>query len=486
MQLTSSYGAAARWLAATISAVVTTAVMVWLDAGSTTAGLIFLVLVVWTATQAGVTVSLYSALLSALLFDYYFLPPYHTMRLAGGPEWVAMISFLASSLVAGRIAEQARRQTRQAEQRKEDVERLYVLSQEMMLHEDAAGLMRELPSMIERIFALEGVVLYSRAENAFFSSISAASEMPMSMQASLTAVSEGLSPTLALPGEITAMALMVGMRSVGALGWRPDKLSREVATAITAQVAIALTWAVAIEASARLEASREGERLRTALIDSLTHELRTPLTSIRAAATTLRQGDGLDETSRLDLVAVLDEESARLDRLIGEAIEMAEVDANVVRVHASPQHTRTLLEHAAEKSQAVLAPHRVVISVGEPDETAWFDPHLLERVFRHLLENAAHYCPPGSRIALRSRRSGDRLEFSVEDNGPGIDPVDLPLIFEKFYRGKKSATKGKGTGMGLAIARAIVTAHGGEIDVTSSPAQGTIFRFWVPLVGKEA
>ena len=92
--------------------------------------------------------------------------------------------------------------------------------------------------------------------------------------------------------------------------------------------------------------------------------------------------------------------------------------------------------------------------------------------------------PPGG-FAVRSRRNAGRLEFSVEDNGPGIDPVDLPFIFEKFYRGKKSVGKGKGTGMGLAIARAIVAAHGGGIEATSSPAQGTTFRFWVPLVEKE-
>ena len=107
-------------------------------------------------------------------------------------------------------------------------------------------------------------------------------------------------------------------------------------------MAIALTRAIAIEASARLEAAREGERLRTALIDSLTHELRTPLTSIRAAATTLLQGEGLDEAARLDLAAIVDEESARLDALIGEAVEMAEIDANVVQVQPSPQHPRAL------------------------------------------------------------------------------------------------------------------------------------------------
>jgi len=482
MQVKSQLGAAARWLGATLAAAFTTALLVWLGSGSTAAGLVFLVLVVWTATQAGIAISLYSAIVCALCFDYYFLPPYHTLRLAGGPEWVALLSFLASSLVAGRVAERARQQAGKAEQRREDVERLYMLSQEMMLYDDAAGLMGELPRIISRIFALDGVVLYSRDEDLFFSSTS---ELPMSIQASLSAVSMGLNPTQALPGDITSMPLLVGMRPVGALGWRPATLSREVATAVTAQVAIALTRAIAIEASARLEAAREGERLRTALIDSITHELRTPLTSIRAAATTLRQGESLDDAAQQELVAIVDEESARLDELIGEAVEMAEIDANVLKVHAEPERTRAVLEHAVEKSQAVLAPHRVVIGVEEPDTPVWFDLHLLSRVLRHLLENAARYCPPGSRIALRSCRAGDRLEFTVEDNGPGIDAVDLPLIFEKFYRGKKSAGKGKGTGMGLAIARAILAAHGGSIEVSSSPAEGTLFRFWVPLVEKK-
>ncbi len=472
---------AARWLGATLSAGLTTAALAWLGADSTTAGMVFLVLVVWTATQAGIALSLCIAVLCAFSFDYFFLLPYHTFVLAGAQEWVAMFSFVASSLVAGRVAERARRQALQVEQRREDVERLYTLSQEMMLYEDAAELLRELPRMIQRIFALDAVVLYVHDRDQFHASTS---DLPMSIQASLSALTQGQTPTV-VPGDITAMALMLGLRPVGALGWRPDQLSREVATAVSAQVAIAVTRAIAIETTARLEASRESERLRTALVDSLSHELRTPLTSIRAAATTLVQGEGLDDAARQDLAAIVDEESSRLDALIGDAVEMAEIDAHVVQVRAVPQHTRTLLGHVVEESQAALAAHRVVIAVEEPDTPAWFDSHLLGRVFRHLLENAARYCPAGSRIVVRSRRAGDRLEFSVEDNGPGIDAVDLPLIFEKFYRGKKGAAIGKGTGMGLAIARAILNAHGGSIEVASVPGEGTHFRFWVPLIEKE-
>ncbi|MGA3373364.1 MAG: ATP-binding protein [Terracidiphilus sp.] len=474
-----------HWFVGTLIVAAATMLLVWLSADSTAAGMVFLVLVVWSATQAGQWLALYIAALSALSFDYYFLLPYRSFRLAGAQEWVAMISFLLSCLVVGRVSERARAQARQAVERREDVERLYELSQEMMLQEDAAGLIRDLPRLIARIFALDGVVLYVRDQDQFYTSTQ---DLPMSILASLRAMTLGENPTLVIPGEFTVRTLMLGLRPVGALGFRPARLSREVSTAVSAQVAIALTRATAIEASAHLEAAHEGERLRTALIDSLTHELRTPLTAIRAAATTLLGGKGLDEAARLDLTAIIDEESSRLDRLIGAAVEMAEIDANVVEVRRTPQHPRALLEQAVEESRAALAAHRVMIAVEEPenrDRPAWFDPHLLSRVLRHLLENAARYTPPGRRILLGCQRIGDRLEFRVEDEGRGIDAADLPFIFEKFYRGKKSAGKGKGTGMGLAIARAILAAHGGGIEVQSLPGKGACFRFWVPLVEKE-
>jgi two-component system sensor histidine kinase KdpD len=477
-----------HWFMGTLIVAATTALLVWLGANSATAGMVFLVLVVWVSAQAGIWLSLYITALCALCFDFFFLLPYHTFRLEGAQQWVAMIAFLLSCLVVSSVAERARSQARQAVARREDVEQLYELSQEMMLQEDASGLIRDLPRMIARIFALDGVVLYVRDEEQFYTSTQ---DLPMSILASLRAMTHGQNPTLVIPGDFTVRTLMLGLRPVGALGLRPGTLSPEVATAVSAQVAIALTRATAIEASSHMEAAREGERLRTALIDSMTHELRTPLTAIRAAATTLLEGEGLDEVARQDLAAIVDEESSRLDRLIGAAVEMAEIDANVVEVRREPQDPRALLDQAVEESRAALAAHRVVIAVEEdnssarrgPDKTALFDPHLLGRVLRHLLENAARYSPPGGRILLGNRRIGPRLEFRVEDDGPGVDAADLPFIFEKFYRGKSG--KGKGSGMGLAIVRAILTAHGGGIEVESHPGNGACFRFWVPLLEKE-
>ena len=487
MRIRAYSGHILRWSLATAAAMFTTLMLAWLGANSTTAGMVFLVLVVWSASQAGIILSLYMAALCAVFFDYYFLPPLHTFRLVGAQAWVAMISFALSCIVVSRLAERARREAMQAVQRQADVGRLYALSQEMMLFEDADKLIRDLPGLIERIFALDGVILYVCEQDRFYSSTG---EATASIRAHMQALTEGLSPTLVPLAGYHSTSLMLGMRSMGALAWRPETLSREVSAAIGAQVAIAVARSIAIETTARVEATREGERLRTALIDSLTHELRTPLTSIRAASTTLLEGDGLDEAARLDMAHIIDEEAARLDLLIGEAVEMAEIDANVVKVKMSPQNPRALLDQAVEESRKILASHKVSIVVegdnhASEGESAWIDPHLLGRVLRHLLENVAGHTPPGSRVKLSSARTDDRLEFCVEDNGPGIDALDLPLIFEKFYRGKNRSSKRKGSGMGLAIIRAILIAHGGGIEASNVPGGGARFRFWVPLIERE-
>ena len=480
-----------RWFVASVIVMLTTAALVGLGANSTAAGMVFLVLVVWAATLAGRALSIYLAVVTSFLFDYFFLPPLHTFGLSGLQSWLAMTSFIVSCVIVGRVAERARRQTQQAEQRREDVERLYALSQEMMLHDDAAGLIREIPRLVEHNFALDAVLLYVRDEDQLYSSVPASSAKsgapafaPEAMREALKAVSAAWEPNSELPQGYTPVNLVFGMNSVGTLAWKPATLSREVATSVAAQVAIAITRANAIEVSGRLEAARAADRLRTALIDSLTHELRTPLTAIRAAATTLLDGSGLDDETRQELAMIVDEESSRLDSLIGEAMEVAEIESDGIRVKPEPLHTGTFLEQAVEQSHDQLAHHRVTIIVQQPDTPVWFDPHLIGRVLRHLLENAARYTPPNSRVLLRSKRTKDRIEFLVEDDGPGIDAHDLPLIFEKFYRGRKRITATKGSGMGLSITRALMAAHGGAIDVTSVPGRGTTFRLWIPLAEK--
>ncbi len=247
-----------QWFAATLGVAAITFLLSLLGVNDTAAGLVFLTMVVWFATRAGIRRSLYVALLCALCFDYFFLSPRHTFRLAGPQEWVEMLSFAVSCVIVGRLAERVRSQTRTAEQRREDVERLYTLSQEMMLHEDAARLIRDMPRLIERSFALETVFLYVRDQDQFYASIG---EIPAGIQAGLRGLTEGHNPALSDSERFSSLALMLGLKPIGALAWRPDKLSKEAATAVSAQVALALTRSLAIETYTRMEAAREGERL---------------------------------------------------------------------------------------------------------------------------------------------------------------------------------------------------------------------------------
>lgn len=460
------------WLAAVAVNIVVTVILLVLHSNATVAAILYLLSVVWFAAVAGRTISIYMAVTSSLLFDFYFLEPLHSLLLSG-QSWLAMTTFVASCVVVARVAERARLQTLKAEQRRADVECLNALSQEMMLHGDARGLVRDIPRLVEQLFSLEAVLLYVLDDDQTYSSVPGNSHIG---KLSVLPTSRNDPPE-----DYASVDLVFGMKSIGTLAWKLATISREVATSVAAQVAIAITRAHAIEASARLEAARSADRLRGALIDSLTHELRTPLIAIRAATTTLLDWQELDADTRTEFITILDEESLRLDELIGEAMEMAQIDSDGIHVKPEPVHTGSFLEHAVQELYEQLAAHEVTIVVDEFDTPSWFDPHLINRVVHHLLENAARYTPPGSRIVIRSYQTPERVEFSVEDDGPGIDAHDLPQIFDKFYRGRQRTMTGKGSGMGLAICRSIIAAHGGAIDADSTLGQGTVFRFWLPV-----
>ena len=470
---------ALSWLAAILCPSLLHILLTSIHADDSAAGLSYLVVVILWASFAQRAVSIFLAVFSALLFDYSFIEPYHTLNISGYQAWLSMACFVISCVVVNRVAEHARRQTRHAVQRREDVERLYELNQDLMLHGDSANLLDEIPRMIERNFCLEQVLLYSQANDQVYPAASPAAASAHNRFRSASTHAD-LDSTL-IEG-FTAIHILFGMTSVGILAWKPDRLSREVAVSIGAQIAVVITRAHAIETSTRLEAARSTDRLRAALIDSLTHELRTPLTAIRAAATTLVDGSGLDAESSRELALIVDEESSRLDALIGEAVEIAEIESDSIHVRPEPLHTAAFLEQAEEQSHADLGPRRVAIHVEQPDNPVWFDPHVLGRALRHLLENVASHTPETTRIHLESRRTPTRLEFLVADDGPGIDPQDLPLIFDKFFRGRNHDTGKRGTGMGLAITRALLAAHGGEITVESTLGRGTTFRLSIPRV----
>lgn len=450
-----------------------------ISANETTVALTFLVLVLITASRWRFAYSAYLSVLCALLYNFFFLPPIGRLTIADPRNWVAFFAFLCSGALVSHLAEKERRHADSSEARRLEVERLYEFSQQLLLQEDLRSLARGTPSMAVAVFGFHAVALYvCDDDTAYYSDPGNELLSLIDFRHAASQPEAGVS----VQKGAYIIPLSLGMRSQGVLAVINGGFSTQIYEAIGSLVAIALERAAAVERSSRLEAWREGERLRSALVDSVTHDLRTPLTAIRAAATTLASQPDLALPERNELVAIVDEESARLDRLIGQAVEMAQLDAEAVQVNLQPQDVRELIEMTIDEMRPVLRDRAVDVTVALDLPRIPMDRSLVHRVFRHIMENAARYSPQGSPIAVRAATDQDRLRITVADRGPGIDVSDQPFVFDKFFRGRKQQLQSAGTGMGLAIVKAILEAHGGGIEVASRAGEGSQFTFWLPLV----
>jgi two-component system sensor histidine kinase KdpD len=280
---------------------------------------------------------------------------------------------------------------------------------------------------------------------------------------------------------VTLVPILLGTRPIGAVGITGEGTSPEALDAVCGLAAIAIERAGAVETLTRVQASRESERLRNALLDSVAHELRTPLTSITAAITSLRTNPLLDAEQSAEMMQVIEEEAARLDRLVGQAMEMAELDAHEITLDLQMHSMREAVDLALEAVQPQLRTHPIDIRLADSLPPVVMDLERIAKVLQHLLENAAKYSAETSPIFISAEVVGGQLVTSVADRGVGVDDLERMMIFDKFYRGQGQRYRVQGTGMGLAIAKAIVEAHGGSIDVTSQPTQGSVFSFYLPL-----
>lgn len=443
-----------------------------------TVALSFLVLVLLVATRWRLAHAVYLSILCTLLYNFFFLPPVGTLTIADPQNWVTLSVFLGTSVLVSHLSASERRQRESSEQRRREVERLYEFSQQLLLHEDLRGLARETPSIAARVFGLRAVALYVRQQDAAYYSDP---DNELLSAAELKQVAQSAEPRIRKVDKIYVVPLMLGMQCGGALAMADSVYSEQMYEAIGGLVAISLERSVALERTSRMEAVQEGERLRSALLDSVTHELRTPLTAIRAAATSLLGQPHLPQAERMEMYTVVDEESQRLDRLIGEAVEMAQLDSAGLKVRPQLQRVREVIESALQEEDTRLRSRPVTVHVPDTLPAVSMDPELVRRVLRHLIENAAKYSPAKSAIDISADASDARLFVHVANQGAGIDPLELPFIFDKFYRGRNQRAHVEGSGLGLAIAKAILVAHRGGIEVRSEPGRGAVFTFWLPL-----
>jgi two-component system sensor histidine kinase KdpD len=258
----------------------------------------------------------------------------------------------------------------------------------------------------------------------------------------------------------------------------------------------------AFERASRAEALRQSEKLKTALLDAVTHDMRTPLTSIKASATMLlNEARGraaaqphfpLDEAARQEMLEVIDEESDRLNRFIESLLELARIEAGELHLRHRWGAVDEIIVRACERAQALTRGHAVAVEIEDELPVVRVDPKAVAEVVYTLLDNAAKYSPLGTRISITARRSADEMiRIAVEDEGAGIPAHLRERVFDKFFRatrdGDSSTQHPPGTGMGLAIAKGIVEAHGGAIwieDTTGGPGARVVFT--LPIGDEDA
>jgi len=468
---------AVRYLISAASVAAVVAICWFLHANAITVGFVFLLAVLVISAAWGLRCAILFSVLATLAYNYFFLPPIGTFTIADPQNWIALLTFLLTAVIASQLSERARRETANATSRRHELEQLYALSQQMLTTDNVLGLVNLIPGKVVEIFGAEYAGMFSiDSRKVYYSDLRARELIP---EEELQRVSSRGEPVT--NQKLRIRPLRIGLRSVGSLAVIGGQLSPESMEAIASLVAIAIERAGAVEKLAHSEAGRESERLRSVLLDSVTHDFRTPLTAIKASAQSLL-GDGeIDEASRRELLAIINEESDRLDRLVGEAAQMAQLDAHAVELNLQPHHIREAIDAALETNQNTLARHAVKVCASDSLPLVRMDLRHTEEILSQLLDNAGKYSARGTPITITAEVQGNMLVTSVADQGPGIDSIDQSMIFDKFYRGRNQRESVQGTGMGLAIAKAIVEAHGGTISLITQPGRGSVFSFTLPL-----
>jgi two-component system sensor histidine kinase KdpD len=444
----------------------------------TTVALTFLLGVLILSATWGLRPAVFTAIVAAAAFNYYFLPPVGTFAIADPQNWVALFAFLVTAVIASDLSERARREARNANERRRDVERLYGFSQHLLSSDNVAELLNAVPGYILDSFGGKAAAVSLPNRPDVYRSGPGTDGLELH---DLQMVCMRGEPRVDAQNQVAFMPLRMGARVVGSMGISGVLLSRETLEALGSLIAIAIERAGAIEKLGRAEAARESEQLRSILLDSVTHEFRTPLTAIKASVTSLLGSPNLDPAPRHELLTVINEESDRLNRLVGEAAEMAQLDANQVELRLEPHNIEEVIEEAVRESKQLLSARPVEVRLVSDLPPVRIDSGRIKEVLMQLLENAAKYSPPEAPIYVTGEVKNGVLTISVADRGPGIDDFEQSLIFEKFYRGRNQRLRVQGTGMGLAIAKAIVEAHSGRIGVTSQLGHGSVFYFSVPV-----
>src|ERR1700723_1537568 len=431
-----------------------------LPVNPTTVALTFLLAILAVSTVWGIAVAVFMSVIAMLAFNYNFLPPIGRFTVADPQNWVALFAFLVVSVLASHLSSRARQKAEDASARRREIEKLYAFSQGLLESGNVIQLLNRIPSQIVDIFEVGAAALLLAEKQKIYRSGPVIPKLDLETLKTIVMREE---PLIDVPNSLCFVPLRLGLRPIGSLGISGTILSRQTLEAVGTLVAVA------------------SERLRTALLDSVTHALRTPLTSIKASVTNLLSNQSLTDRQREEMLTIINEESDRLNRLVGEAGEMARLDAGEVELRIESRPIEDVINAALSQCKLSLGCREVRINVAPGLPHVRMDLGRAREALVHLLENANQYSPPNQPITVTAEATPDFVVTSVADRGAGIYELEQSLIFEKFYRGKDQRYLVQGTALGLPIAQALIQAHGGSLSLTSQRGQGSVFSFTLPV-----
>jgi len=457
--------------------------------------LIFLTAIVGIAVRYGLWPSLVATVAASLCYNFFFLPPVYTFTITDPTNIAAFVLFTVVAVVVSNLAARGWSQTVGAQERVRSVESLYAFSRKLAGAGTLDDVLWATAYQIASMLKVRVVLLLPES-----GSISLKAGYPPEdtlEEADLAAAKWAWEKNRpagrdsdALPGaKWLFMPMRTGRGQIGILGICRDgpgallrAEQRRLLDALSDQGALAIERVHLVEDIERVRRVAETDRLRSALLTSISHDLKTPLASVLGAAGALRDlSKSFDDDAKAELLSTVIDESERLNRFIANLLDMTKLEAGAVVPNAALHDIGEIAGSALQRASKILVKHRVEMEISPDLPMVSVDAVLFEQVLFNLLDNAAKYAPPDTTVRLQSWQEGDSVRLQVLDEGDGVPTADLERIFDKFYRSRKGDQVRAGTGLGLAIARGFVEAMGGTITAANrSDRTGAVFTITLP------
>ena len=445
--------------------------------------MVFLLGVLSVAVRCGLWPSLFACVLSGLAYNFFFIKPYYTLTIASPQEALAFVVYIIVAFIASQITARMREQSEAAHRREDRTRSMLALSRAIAAASDVEAVAQAAVSQVTQILRTPVAVLLPRSGELKSVAVHppGTNLSPHEIAAAAWAWKHNKPTGLGtdtLPGvPWTFMPLGTAHETGGVLGVLGESSSTIISPGrfrlmegLADQLAIGIERARLREEMEQAKVLTETEKLRAALLSSISHDLRTPLASILGSASSLLSfGDGYDPAARTDLLETIQEEAERLNRFVGNLLDITRLESGKLELKREWVEIQDLVGTATKRLSRHLAPYQVAVDIEPGLLLVRLDFVLMEQVLVNLLDNATRYSPPGSTITIRARRRDANVALVVIDQGIGVPPGELERIFDKFYRIRGEDRQVAGTGLGLSICRGFVEAHGGTISAGLPP-----------------